>query len=355
MSFRAPLSFSDESVSRQMSRFPTSRYMGSKHAVLPFLHDQLEGVKFKTVLDAFSGSGSVGYLLKCMGKSVTCNDFLNFAYHTANAAVANSQDLLCPEEVAALLSPHPNPPKFIEETFSGLYYSDAQNRVLDNLIANAREMRNPAKQSIAYAAIARACLRLRPRGIYTYTGIRYLDGRRDLTLSLEEHFRGAVKLFNEAVFDNGQPCHALNRDVFTIPAEQHYDLVYFDPPYVSPHSDNDYTRRYHFVEGLTRYWEGLEIQHETTTKKFRRLASAFDSKRTIHDAFSRLFEGYRDSTIVVSYSSNSIPNKEEMTELLGRYKTVTVYEQDHRYSFGTHGHKVGDNQNAVKEYLFIGK
>lgn len=354
MSFRIPLSFSDETIYRQMARYPTSRYMGSKHAILPFIHDRLKNIRFTTALDAFSGSGSVGYLLKCMGKSVTCNDFLTFAYHTANAAIANSSERLCPDEVTALLSPHPNPPKFIEETFPGLYYTDAENRVLDNLIANTREMQNQAKQSISYAAITRACLRLRPRGIYTYTGARYLDGRRDLTLSMEEHFWEAVRLFNEAVFDNKQSCHTLNQDVFTISSEQQFDLVYFDPPYVSPHSDNDYTRRYHFVEGLTRYWDGLEIQHETTTKKFRRIASAFDSKKTIHNAFSRLFEKYQSSIIVVSYSSNSIPNKEELSHLLKQYKEVQVYEQEHRYSFGTHGHKTGDNQNDVKEYLFIG-
>jgi len=27
------------------------------------------------------------------------------------------------------------------------------------------------------------------------------------------------------------------------------DLVYIDPPYYSPYSDNEYVRRYHFVDG----------------------------------------------------------------------------------------------------------
>lgn len=354
MSFRIPLSFSNKALSRQMARYPTSRYMGSKHAMLPFIHKTLKGLNFDTTLDAFSGSGSVGYLLKCMGKSVTCNDFLNFAYHTANAAIANSREVLCPCEVDELLKPHPSPQRFIENTFRGLYFTDEENRFLDNLVANICEVKNPQKQSIAFAAIVRACSRRRPRGIFTYTGVRYMDGRRDLTLSMEEHFRGAVTLFNEAVFDNGKPCQALNEDVFSLPEGQHFDLVYFDPPYVSPHSDNDYTRRYHFMEGLTRYWAGLEIQHHTSTKKFKRLKSAFDTKKTIHDAFSRLFERYRDSIIVVSYSSNGIPSKEELRALLKQYKKVRVYESEHRYSFGTHGHKVGENQNEVKEYLFVG-
>ena len=293
MSFRAPLSFSDSCMNRQMARFPMSRYMGSKHAILPFLYEQLKDIQFTTVLDAFSGSGSVAYLLKCMGKSVTCNDFLNFSYHTANAAVANSHQQLCMDEVYDLLAPHASPKRFIEDTFQGLYFTDAENRLLDNLIANIQEMQNTAKQSIAYSAVVRACLRLRPRGIFTYTGVRYRDGRRDLTLTMEEQFIEGVKIFNDAVFDNGNRCSALNQDVFTLPNDQHYDLVYFDPPYVSLHSDNDYTRRYHFVEGLTRYWEGLQIQHETSTKKFRRIISPFDSKKSIYDAFDQLFKKYQ--------------------------------------------------------------
>jgi DNA adenine methylase len=81
----------------------------------------------------------------------------------------------------------------------------------------------------------------------------------------------------------------------------------------------------------------------------------FDTKKTIHEAFSQLFEKYRDSIIVVSYSSNSIPNKEELTEMLKQYKNkVKVHKFDHLYSFGNQNHKVGDNKNKVSEYLFVG-
>src|SRR5439155_20568434 len=134
----------------------------------------------------------------------------------------------------------------------------------------------------------------------------------DLKFSLQEHFRVAVAVMNHAVFDNGQSNTALNYDIFQIPENLSFDLVYIDPPYVSPHSDNDYTRRYHFVEGLSRYWQGLEILEKTTTKKFRRLPSPFDSKKTINEAFHTLFERFRNSIIVVSYSSNGIPSKDEL-------------------------------------------
>ena len=43
------------------------------------------------------------------------------------------------------------------------------------------------------------------------------------------------------------------------------DLVYIDPPYFSALSDNEYVRRYHFVEGLARNWKmliGSQIQNK---------------------------------------------------------------------------------------------
>lgn len=345
-----------ERIDTQLALFPSSRYMGSKHAILPFIYEVMKDLAFTSVLDAFSGSGAVSYLLKAMGKAVAANDTLHFCYHTANACIANNAETLDAEEVEQLLSPHPGPDDFIVRTFQGLYFTDQENRLLDNITAHIRAMPSPLKQSIAFAAIARACLRRRPRGLFTYTGSRYDDGRRDLQISLEQHFREAAACFNAAVFDNGQQNSAYNTDVFSLPQNLQFDLVYFDPPYVSPHSDNDYYRRYHFVEGLTRYWQGLEILEHTSTKKFRRIPSAFDTKQTIYTAFNTLFEKFRDSTIVVSYSSNGIPSKDELIEMLRRVKpNVTVFECDHRYSFGTHHHKVNDNQNEVKEYLFVGR
>ena len=355
MVFSHRLVVQHEQVNAQLAYLPSSRYMGSKHAILPFIYDAVKELDFRSVLDACSGSGAVSYLFKSMGKAVTSNDFLRFCYHTAQATIANNTERLSDEEVERLLSPHPAPHDFIARTFHDLYFTPDENHFLDHLISHILEIDNPYKQSIAFAAITRACLRRRPRGIFTYTGVRYYDGRRDLQLSLQEHFHLAVATMNKAVFDNGQINVALNCDLFEIPSTQHFDLVYLDPPYVSPHSDNDYTRRYHFVEGLSRYWQGLEILEHTTTKKFRRIPSLFDTRKTIYQAFHQLFEKYRHAIIIVSYSSNGIPAKEELVAMLAQYKSnVTVYECDHRYSLGNHSHKIHDNQNEVKEFLFVG-
>ena len=70
--------------------FPNTKYMGSKQAILSFVIDTLSDIEFDTALDAFSGSGCVGYAIKEMGKTVIANDHMKFAYHIAKSTIENN-------------------------------------------------------------------------------------------------------------------------------------------------------------------------------------------------------------------------------------------------------------------------
>ena len=326
--------------------------MGSKQGILPPIWDAIKYVPFQTILDAFSGSGCVSYMFKRQGKAVIANDFLKYSYHMVNALVANAYETLTEADVTMLLEVNSERQSFIQETFQNLYFSDQDNLFLDNTVANIQRLPSPFKRSLAISALNRACIKRRPRGVFTYVGHRYDDGRRDLRLSLQQQFLEAITLLNATVFDNGQENYALNQDVFQLDATA--DLVYLDPPYYTPLSDNDYLRRYHFVEGLSCYWQGVEILHHTKTKKLRKYYTPFDSRLEVYGAFERLLQKFSNSILVVSYSSNSLPNREELTEMLKTIKnTVIVHNIKHTYSFGTHAHKVGNQNNAVQEYLFV--
>jgi len=337
-------------------RFPDTRYMGSKRELLDFIWETARSLHFETVLDAFSGSGCVGYMFKGHGKSVTANDHLEYAYHIANAAIANNSEELNDDDIALLLSPNRHRKRFIQRTFKGLYFPDEENGFLDNVSANILRLGSSYKKALAKAALGRACLKRRPRGVFTYVGLnKYDDGRLDLRMSLREHFLRAISEYNLAVFDNGKQSYAFNEDIFELNVPPP-DLVYIDPPYVTPHSDNDYLRRYHFVEGLASYWQGkrIEILQHTKTRKLRKYPTSFDRRRSIHDAFDRLFGKFVGSKLLISYSSNSIPTKEQMKSLLRNHgKEVSVEKLEHRYSFGTHNHKIKNPTNIVDEYLFV--
>lgn len=335
-----------------IENFPSTRYMGSKQKVLDFIWQSVKSRSFNSVLDAFSGSSSVSYLFKTKGKQVYSNDHLHFCYHIAHALIANNQKVLSRKDLAILLSPNPTAPTFIQDTFAGLYFSDEDNYFLDQTRSNIELIENPFKRSLALSALVRSCLKKRPRGIFAYVGHRYDDNRKDMRLTLREHFLLAVDIYNRAVFSNHQDNRAFKEDVFQLDVQP--DLVYIDPPYYSPLSDSDYLRRYHFVEGLVRYWQGVEIQQHTKTKKLERYKTDFNGRNSTYEAFPRLFEKFADSIIVVSYSSNSQPSKDELLAMLKQVKRhVKVYEIDYKYSFGTQ-HANGQNANDVQEYVFVG-
>jgi DNA adenine methylase (dam) len=338
---------------KQMEAFPATRYMGSKQSLVKDIWSVVSSFNFETVLDLFSGSCVVSYMFKTQNKQVFSNDYMAFSSCFAKAMIENNQYRLTDDDVKKLCAPNPNSDGFVTETFRDLYFCEEDNIFIDTVRANIRLLKNEYKKAIAQSALVRACLKKRPRGIFTYTGHRYNDGRRDLLLSLEEQFIEAVAQINSSVFDNGKANKARHGDAMD--ARFKADLVYIDPPYYSPLSDNEYVRRYHFIEGLVRDWKGVEMQWHTKTKKFKSYPTPFSSEKGAYDAFNQLFKRHRESILIVSYSSNSLPTKDDMLKLMAKYKAhVEVVEVDHRYSFGNQGHKVGDNKNEVKEYLFVG-
>jgi DNA adenine methylase len=332
--------------------FPETKYMGSKRRLLPFIKRHISSLRFSTVLDAFSGTGCVAHMLKHEGHKVTANDFLSFCFRVAHATVENNHATLTRDDLAVLLRCNASAKTFVRDTFHRLYFNEEDCTFLDTIWSNLKLLRNRYKQSLALAAACRASMKKRPRGLFTTTGRKGWDGRQDLKLSMRDQFLRAVEVFNGAVFDNGQTNHALNEDVFSI--EGRYDLVYLDPPYISQFSDCDYTRRYHFVEGYCSYWKDLDIAYHTKTRKIKSRVTAFSSKTTASAAFERLIHHFRDSIIVISYSSNCVPSKRELVDLLRQQKRkVEVYDENHRYHHGNQRHKVGQNNNSVSEYLFI--
>lgn len=333
--------------------YPELRYMGSKKRLLPWIHQVLDRLDFESALDPFSGTGCVGYLMKAMGRRVTSSDFLNFSAVIARATVANNNRYLDSKTVARLNDRAPATQTFIESTFSGVFFTLDDLRFLDRVSRNIRQLKDPGEKALALSALFRSCLKRQPRGVFTVSGdlSRYDDGRRDLRLSLEEHFSEQIEVFNRAIFDNGQNNAALKSDVFDVPP-QRYDLVYLDPPYVPRSDDNCYVKRYHFLEGLSCYWKGLPVDMSTKVKKIGKKHTPFSYRRTAQSAFERMFARFAASTIVLSYSSNGYPDLPTLQALLERIKrTVRVYEKPHRYHFGTHA-KV--ERASVTEYLIVG-
>lgn len=337
----------------QVSAYPPTRFMGSKSKLLSEIWSVASQFNINTVVDLFSGSGIVGYMFKAQGKSVVSNDYMAMSATFTKAMVENNGVTLPLEEAKQLLNARKESDHFVAIKFQGLYYTDGENDLIDTLRTNIATIRDPYKHAIAMAALIRACIKKRPRGIFTYTGHRYDDGRKDLQKTLADQFLEAVEAVNGAVFDNGMVNRSKCGDAMDLRVEK-ADLVYIDPPYYSPLSDNEYVRRYHFVEGLARDWKGVEIQEHTQTKKFKSYPTPFSTRKGAADAFDKLFKKFANSILIVSYSSNSLPTQDEMVAIMAKYKQhVEVIPIDYRYSFGNQN-EAKTHRNSVQEYLFVG-
>jgi adenine-specific DNA-methyltransferase len=334
--------------------YPEFRYMGSKKRLLSWIHEVLSGLDFATALDPFSGTGCVAYLMKTMGRRVIAADFLNFASIVARATIENSTQIIDQPTIDSLTSRRRTKTDFIEKTFSGIFFTRDDLRFLDFVSCNIPHIQNSYQQALAYAALFRSCVKRQPRGVFTVSGdlSHYDDGRRDLKLTLEEHFLEQIQVFNAAVFSNGNSNHAIRSDVFDLPIRS-VDLVYLDPPYVPRSDDNCYIKRYHFLEGLSCYWREIPVDTSTKVKKIPKRYTPFSYRRTAIDAFDRMFFRFAKSVIVLSYSSNGYPDLPQLEILLRKYKrSIRVFEKPHRYHFGTHG---AVERSTVNEYLIVGR
>lgn len=350
---RAMIKLLPKPLPTQIAKYPPTRFMGSKSKLLPEIWSAASQFDFSTVVDLFSGSGIVGYMFKTQGKAVVSNDYMAMSATFTKAMVENNTVILPLDEAKQLMISCKESDHFVSSTFQGLYYTDEENDLIDTLRTNIASIRDQYKHAIAMTALIRACMKKRPRGIFTYTGQRYNDGRKDLQKTLAEQFLEAVELVNKAVFDNGKVNHSKYGDAMDLNVER-VDLAYIDPPYYSPLSDNEYVRRYHFVEGLARDWKGVEIQEHTQTKKFKSYPTPFSTRKGAIDAFDCLFKKFSDSILIVSYSSNSLPTQDEMVAIMAKYKDhVEVIPVNYKYSFGNQG-DAKTHRNAVQEYLFVG-
>ncbi len=338
-------------LSPRAALFPSTRFMGSKEQLLLPLLKAIGRFAPISVLDLCSGSGVVSYMLKAQGCRIVSNDYMRMATTIAEAVVANSHDTLSIEDAERIAASSLGD-GFIWKTYGELYFDRPDIEFLDGARLAIQDLPPPTK-AIATAALIRACIKRRPRGIFTYTGRRYDDGRKDLRLSLAEHFRTAVGQLNDAVFDNGRNNEVSNVDLSHDLPGGEPDLVYLDPPYFSPLSDNEYVRRYHFTEALARDWQGVEIQENTKTKKIRNYPSPFRSEIGCVKAIGEIVDRYAKSAVVISYSTNSLPDAATILNLLKRHgRKPKVIEVDHRYSFANQGSAQQPVRNKVKELIF---
>lgn len=335
--------------------FPSTRYQGSKYKLVDWINYNTRHLKFKTVLDAFGGTGCVSYMFKKQGKQVFYNDILKFNSYIATALIKNSTEILEEKDINFILTKHFSIkyPTFIQDNFKDIYFTQDENKWLDIVITNIFKISNEYKKAIALYALFQSCIIKRPYNLFhrknlyirTSNVTRTFGNKKTWDTSFEEHFKHFIKEANNAIFDNNKENLVFCKDALNL--NVYADLVYIDTPYISSKGIGvDYLNFYHFLEGLVNYkdWNNL-IDNKTKNKKMFHVENNWCSKEKIYSSFKNLFCKFKGSILVVSYRGNGIPTIDELINVLKIYKNkIEVKTIDYKYAL---------SNNNTKEVLII--
>lgn len=322
--------------------FPATRYQGSKVKLSPWIWKCIQDLHFQTALDAFGGTGCIAHLLKRKGKTVFYNDILKFNFIIGKALIENSSVTFPLKEAEQLFEPNPNAGTFIQDNFSGIFYTDEENRQLDNLVANIIKLEDEYQRSLAWFALFQSCIAKRPYNLFHRANLylrtakveRSFGNKTTWDKPFRKHFLQNLHEANRAVFWNGNECHSLNYDAFEIP-EPNFDLVYIDTPYISNQGiGTNYLEFYHFLEGMIHYSEWpMWIQTQYKHKPLRWEMDLWTDKNRIQDNFDRLFQKFQNSILVISYRMDGFPSVDELLAILRRHKTHIRVEKSPDYQY----------------------
>lgn len=342
--------------------FPKPQYLGAKYVHSDWIAQHIPE-NSNVILDAFSGSQSIGFLCKKMGKTVISNDFLLFNSQIGKALIENKNVILTNDDIDILFSPNSdaNTYNLMENLFSNLFFIQEETIFLDAFRSNIDFLKDEYKKALAFSVINRAMTRKVTMGHFAHTqALVYASNpnrikrNRSLIRPIKEIFLELVTEYNNAVFDNGTDSVAYNENIFDLlPSLSNIDVAYFDPPYCDSHAD--YQSFYHLLETYTNYWKDKEFINGTKRYSPKK-ESGFDTKKAIINSFKRLFKLSENIPYwLISYNDRSYPSIETLIELITPYRKVSVEQKVYQAGRGGKGSVAGSSEILIicKPYNYL--
>jgi len=340
--------------------FPSTRFLGSKSKLIPWIYQNIKDLEYRSVLDAFGGTASFSFLMKKLGKRVYYNDYLKFNQIVGKSIIENQTERISNSELMTILTrKNKNYRDIIVKNFRGIYFKDYENKWLDYIIQNIYLIKNQYKRSILLSALFQACLIKRPFNLFHRNNLnlrtndvtRTFGNKTSWDRPFKEHFIKFVQEYNNHVFNNFENNKVIGGfDVLEIPKKK-YDLVYLDPPYLSKNSKINYLDYYHFLEGISDYynWE-KRIDYSSKLRKFKQVKDIekWTKNKRVEILFKKMINRYKKSIIVLSYRNDGVPTVGDIMDMFQEItgKKPIVKMINHKYAL---------SNGSTKEVLFISK
>lgn len=350
-------------------------YIGNKRRLLRFLFKGFSKIRDKigkkklVILDGFVGSGAVARLLKAFVSELHVNDLESYSSTLNRAYLANKSDVNIKklEEYITWLNENKLQKKsdmpigFIEKNYAPkddnnvqpgerVFYTNTNAKIIDNIRRLINDVPDDYKDFCLASLLVKASIHTNTSGVFKGFHKRNGNGhfggngenalsriKREITLDLPifSDFECPVYVhkrdINELVHDNSLP---------------DFDLVYYDPPY----NQHPYGSNY-FMLNIINDGKEVEIQNGVSgiAKEWNR--SAYNKRNDAEKAMCKLLADTRSHFIAISYNDEGIIPINSFREILSRYGTWELMEQDYNTYRGSRN--LRDRDIKVKELFWI--
>lgn len=310
-------------------KLPTINFIGNKEKLAMWILDNTP--PGRTFVDAFSGGSSVSFEAKKRGFKVITNDILSTNYMLGKALVENKNITLNDRDVALIFSGKPIK-GFMFKNYSNVIFYEKECMELDKCRKNIEKLQNLYKKALAISIMRRTMIRKMPYSRFTipWAKVKQLRdeefsyqkyGRRRAyhNLTFKEHFISNLHDYNNAVFDNGKDNLSYNKDVLSLLPAIKGDVIYLDPPYVN--TMNNYHGFYGPIDDFIKSRKTIPFRNN------------FIGKEESLQLFEKLFSSLKNFKYwVLSYNSNSYPDKKYMTKLIKKHSNnIQIITRKHNY------------------------
>lgn len=339
------------------------RYIGGKTKILPYLEEFLSSkVPLDTscsleFLDLFGGTGVVGRHFKKNFKVMT-NDNMYFSYVLSKGSVIPNK----PPMFLGLKDNGVKEPLEYLNNISGLKGFIAKNYASElgkgrMYFTQENAMKIDAVRQEINKWLADDWINQNEFDYLLSTLIEAVPFISNTTGTygayLKHWDKRALKklsLTHPVLYDNNQHNSAFNKTAEILTKNIAIDICYIDPPY----NGRQYTSNYHVLETIAKY-DSPKIKGVTGIRDFDEgQASNFCKKRMAFKAFEQVIGQINCKHLIVSYSSDGLLSKAQITELLLKYGTPETFDFK-IINYDTYKSKIV-LKSKVDEYLFyIGK
>ena len=322
------------------------RYLGNKFKLNPFIRHVVEEecVNVTSVLDAFSGTGSVSYAFR--DKQLLVNDMLYCNYLAALCWFSpqdfnhHKMELLLDFYNKVDTSHEDN---YMYQTFRNTYFSAEVCRKIGFVREDVEQKYNNGELNERERAVIVTSL------IYAMDRISNTYGHYDSYIQNAIYNNDFELRLPKLDYDLNPGNRCFNKDANQLVTEVVCDLAYLDPPYNS----RNYCDAYHLLENVAR-WEKPEV--EGVAKKMDRSTIKSEyCKVTANESLEDLVDKLRCRYIMLSYNnngqklqirSNAKISDDEIMRILGKRGEVKVFTQDFKPFSAGRGENI-DNQERL--------